>query len=390
MRTPRQLYINPPEYGVRLWSAEEIKLMTSALRRADGFRFNSTRSFAEEAEQKIGLRLGDKECVLTSNGTAALQAALYAVGVRAGGRVLVSALTYHATSNAVLRLGASPIPIDIDLRFGISLGELDGQLNALPQPSAVVVVHWPGHAFDISPVVELCHQHGVPIVEDACQAFFAKSTSAFAGVSGDVGVFSFQQNKLITSGEGGCLITSSKAISTLASQFIDQGVRRSHGQPISSISVISGADNLRITGIQAAILCAQIQKLDGILEMLEQTRDLFIRMCKSRELPVWGGAFREGLGQALGFLFQTRAAADYGYKEAKAKGIILRPIWPRPFFEVYEEGAVCDRECYLARQVVHRVRIMPLPLKLNEKNIVRLVEFLAERADDLFESHGDL
>lgn len=376
--------INPPEYGIRLWGEAEERAVITALRIRDGFRFNGGRSAAAELEARIAHQVDAPECVVTTNGSAALQAALFAVGVRAGDDVLVNALTFHATSNAVLRLGATPVPIDLDLKTNLSIDDL---LHARsPKASAVVAVHWPGRAFDLSRVAAFCREQDLALVEDACQAFHAKSAFGYAGTQGDVGVYSFQQNKLLTSGEGGALVTANPEFARQARIFGDQGVDRSGPFQQLRGRILPGADNLRLTGIHASVLLAQMEKLDHLLNDLRRTKALVSESLNQSGIQEWHQYSPETTGQVLALCFATRDSAETATTTGAARGILLRPLWQTLFHEAYGGHRVQHTTpCPKARDVLARVRLLPLPFGLDESQRSAITGFCETLKGDCVE-----
>ncbi len=147
--------------------------------------------------------------VATSNGTTALHLALLVLGIGPGDEVIVPTLTFIATANAVLYTGATPVFIDSE----ISTWNMDPALiekKITRNTKAIIPVHLYGHPCDMDPIVEVCKKHNIFIIEDAAEAHGALYKGKKVGGIGDIGVFSFYGNKLITTGEGGMVVTNNK------------------------------------------------------------------------------------------------------------------------------------------------------------------------------------
>jgi dTDP-4-amino-4,6-dideoxygalactose transaminase len=200
--------------------------------------------------------------VALSNCTAALRVALLALGVGSGDRVAVTPYSWVATANVIELCGATPVFVDVDPRtfnmdpelLSVALG--DGAL------SAVMPVHTFGNPAGIDHIVDAAAAAGVPVVEDAACALGARIGSRAAGSLGVASCFSFHPRKIITTGEGGMLVTDRADIAAFAQ------MHRNHGQqPIDGVvQFVAPGDNLRITEMQGALGVVQMGRLAGLVE----------------------------------------------------------------------------------------------------------------------------
>jgi dTDP-4-amino-4,6-dideoxygalactose transaminase len=192
-------------------------------------------AFEEEFCQAIGA----SHAAAVSSGTAALHLALKLVGVDVGDEVFCSTLTFSASANPIAYLGAKPVFIDSDR----TSWNMDPQLlqAALEQrakvgklPKAVVLVHLYGQSADIDPIVQACQQYGVPVIEDAAEALGATYKGRSPGISGKIGIFSFNGNKIITTSGGGMLVSEDASITSkarfLATQARDPAPHYQHSE----------------------------------------------------------------------------------------------------------------------------------------------------------------
>lgn len=208
-----------------------------------------------------------------SSGTAALRLALGAVGVGAGDEVIVPSVTFIASIGAIVAQQAIPIFAEVDAHLTLDPAAIEGLITA--RTKAIMPVHLFGVAADMDGIMDVARRHKIAVVEDTAQACGSFYKGQRVGTIGDVGAFSFQLEKNITSGEGGTLVTADEELYKRAVKYSDQG-----GQfPIQSggIRDLVGGDpiigeNLRMTEITGAILGCQLQRLDGILGRMEHAR----------------------------------------------------------------------------------------------------------------------
>ena len=223
---------------------------------------------------------GVEHVIACSSGTAGLHVALLLVGVSPGDLVVVPTLTFAATANAVRYVGADPVFVGCDEWLGIDLAAVEGFLRrgckirdgrvyhrtSGRRVAALVPVHVHGIPCDMAPLMSLAREFDLPVVEDAAEgvgSFWADGPLAgrHCGSVGDVGVLSFNANKLVTCGGGGAILTDDEAFARQARYLIDQAktdaVRYVHG---------GIGFNYRLSALAAAIGLAQLERLDAILE----------------------------------------------------------------------------------------------------------------------------
>ena len=202
---------------------------------------------------------GASHVVCTPNGTTALEAALEALGVGPGDEVITSAWTFIATAGAVLTLGACPIFVDIDPTTNtIDPARIAEAIT--PKSKVIVPVHIGGLPADMDGVMEVAREAGLPVLEDACQAWGAQWRGNGVGTLGDLGCFSFQESKNITAGEGGAVVTNDAGLHAQVWSI------HNTGRTPDSVGMFDHAmvgRNLRMTEWQAAILLAQLERLPG-------------------------------------------------------------------------------------------------------------------------------
>ena len=203
---------------------------------------------------------GAKHCLATANGTSALITSLSALGIGPGDEVIVPPYTFIATINAVLLMRALPVFVDSDLdTFQIDARKIETAITG--RTRLILPVHLGGSAADLDTILDVGRRRGIPVVEDACQAHLAEWRGRKVGTYGRTGCFSFQASKNLNSGEGGAILSDDEALIEACYRFHNNSRgRRNTGDDFSYRN--TGA-NLRMTEFQAAILNAQMTRLDA-------------------------------------------------------------------------------------------------------------------------------
>jgi perosamine synthetase len=203
--------------------------------------------------------VGTKYALSTMNGTAALHLALEALGVGAGDEVIVPDLTFVATANAVAYTGAIPVFADIDpATWCIDPDSVREQVTG--RSKVIIPVHLYGHPVDMDPLKGIAAEFGLSVVEDAAEAHGAEYKGRKVGSVGDLAVFSFYGNKIITTGEGGMVTTNSPELYERARHLRDHAMSANRRYWHTEIGY-----NYRMTNMQAALGLAQLERIDELL-----------------------------------------------------------------------------------------------------------------------------
>lgn len=237
---------------------EEIAAVVEALRRGE-----ISGSFGEEIpafENEFAAYCGCKYGVAVSSGTTALHLAVAAAGVVAGDEVLVSASTNIATALAAYHNGAVPVPVDSEpVTWNLDLDLVEQLIS--PRTRAIIPVHLFGHPVDMFRVCEIAKRHNLVVIEDCAEAHGAKFRGRMAGSFGDMACFSFYANKIITTGEGGMVLTDNEELADRLRLLRNLAFT----QPRFRHDV--AGFNFRMTGYQAAMGRAQVKKIDRIIAL---------------------------------------------------------------------------------------------------------------------------
>lgn len=236
---------------------------------------SSVGPFVDRFERSMAAYVGTQFAVATVNGTAALHLALLVSGVQPGDEVLLPALTFIAPANAIRYVGAWPVFIDvepyhwqIDPQKVVDFLQdecrwIDGELRNSStgrRVKAILPVHILGHPCDLDSIVEIASRFELRVIEDATESLAAKYKGRMVGDLGDISCFSFNGNKVITTGGGGMILTNNQEWAAKA-RFLSTQAK---DDPIEYVHTEIGY-NYRLTNIQAAMGCAQMEQLDGFI-----------------------------------------------------------------------------------------------------------------------------
>lgn len=300
---------------------------------------SSVGEFVNRSERMMAEIAGTSKAVAVVNGTSGLHLALELVGVNSGDEVITQALTFVATANAIAYTGAEPVFLDVDYdTMGLSPDALKAFLETFGEKresgtfnkktgkkiAACVPMHTFGFPVRIEEIVEICRTWNIPVVEDAAESLGSLVKDKHTGSFGDIGVFSFNGNKIVTAGGGGMLVTNNIELGNKA-KHLSTTAKMPHAFEYFHDEV---GYNYRMPNLNAALLCGQLEKLDFFLE-------------NKRELANQYQEFFHGSGiQFRSELPDTRANywlmcieldgkkdRDDFLKLTNEKGVMTRPIW---------------------------------------------------------------
>ncbi|PIB25437.1 glutamine--scyllo-inositol aminotransferase [Maribacter sp. 4U21] len=226
----------------------------------DGMRSGQWK--AKELEAALSKRMGAKYVQLVSSGTAALTVALASAGIGAGDEVIMPTFTFVASFESILALGAIPVLVDIDDTLTLKPAAVEAAITE--RTKVVMPVHMCGSMADLRALKVICEKHGLLLLEDACQAIGGSFDGKPLGSYGDLGCFSFDYVKTITCGEGGALITNNEEFYRNADHYSDHGHDHVGNDRGAETHPFLGY-NFRISELNAAVGCAQVQRLDEFI-----------------------------------------------------------------------------------------------------------------------------
>jgi perosamine synthetase len=351
---------------------------------------SSVGSYVDRFEAMLAARTGARFAVATTSGTAALHVALQLLGVQPGDEVIVSDLTFIASANAVRYLGAWPVFVDAEPRFWqMDPDKLQGFLRRDCQASAdglrnrhtgrrvraIMPVHILGHPCDLDPIRELARQFGLPVIEDAAEGLGALYRGTPVGHLGEIACFSFNGNKILTTGGGGMIVTDDAEWAARARYLTTQA----KDDPVEFVHGAVGY-NYRLTNVQAAIGCAQMELLDEYVAEKRATAQHYTAAFRGvRGLTLPGEA---GHAFSTFWLYTVLvAAAPFGcdsrtlLRELGGQGIQCRPLW-QPMHRSPAHAGSWATDCSVADALNRDGLSLPCSVGLTPEQRQRVVEVL--------------
>ncbi len=352
---------------------------------------SSVGAYVDRFEQQLAQRVGSDHAVATVNGTAALHTALLVAGVQPDDEVLISTLSFIAPANAIRYAGAWPVFIDAEEHFW----QMDPQCvtdflenqcetvngvlrNRVTQRriSAIIPVHILGHPVDLQPIIELARRFDLVLIEDATEGLGGSYADQALGTIGDIGCYSFNGNKMITTGGGGMLVTNradwAEKARYLTTQAKDDPVEYVHGDV---------GFNYRLTNIQAAMGCAQLEQLDTYLQKKQTIAEFYgerlSRIDGVTPMPV------PSRGNSAWWLYTILIDSELfgtGRKELldffAAQQVQVRPLWqPLHCSPVYRDCQVVRGS--IAESLNQQALSLPSSVGLRQNQQERIIELIA-------------
>jgi perosamine synthetase len=225
--------------------------------------------FVDRFERDFAAFCGSRHTLTVANGTAALHVAYLALGIRAGDEIIVPGFGFLAAANIALHMSARPVFCGVDPRTWCMRAEDIAPLLTA-RTRAIIAVHTYGNVCNMDGILELAGAHKIPVIEDVAEAFPSRYRDKVAGTMGTIGTFSFQATKTITTGEGGMVITEDSGLHERMVLYRNHGLLRKrhywHEVP---------GHNFRLTNLQAALGCAQLERLDAIIVERHRVNDRY-------------------------------------------------------------------------------------------------------------------
>ena len=255
-------------------SGEEWKYLKECL---DTNWISSKGKFIEEFEDGFADYIGVKYGCTTTSGTAAIHLALISSGIKPGDEVIVPAFTMMGSVFPIIYCGAKPVLVDSEVEtWNIDVSKIEEKITE--RTKAIMVVHIYGHPCDMDPIMEIANKYDLYVVEDAAEAHGAEYKGKKVGTFGDLSCFSFYANKIITTGEGGMLLTNNKEIYEKAKMLKDMAFTEERRFLHYDVGF-----NYRMTNMQAAIGLAQLEKINTYVEARRRNAKLYNELLKDRE-----------------------------------------------------------------------------------------------------------
>ena len=298
---------------------EEAEAVSRVILSGSYFKTRNVYNETEQAENEMKELFGVKNALTMTSGMAALVSGLTALGIGPGNQVIVPAYTYIATAMAVVAVGAIPVIAECDETLTIDPEDVKRKITSATK--AIIPVHIQGFPCNMDAICAIAKEHDLKIVEDACQADGGKYHGKRLGTIGDAGALSFNQYKLMSTGEGGALLTNDNLLYQRALIYHDSNAVAFFGDQLKDVQekMFCGVE-YRTNEIQSAMLREQLKRMDSMIDSL--------RIIKKRVMDELEGEYRfipsndiEGdLATTVAFAFDTPEKAN---KFAEAKGGVV-------------------------------------------------------------------
>jgi len=339
----------------------------------------------ERFERLVAERAGCRHAVAVSSGTAGLICVLKALGIGPGDEVITTPLSFIASANAIVLVGAKPVFVDIEpVSLNMDPGLVERAIG--PKTKAIMAVETFGNPTHMDLYARLAAKHEIPMIEDSCEALGAVHRGRAAGSFGRAGVFGFYPNKQVTTGEGGMIVTDDERLADACRSLRNQGrgVASAHSSgtgPGTGSATGSWLRherigfNFRMSEVNAALGVAQMTRLDKLLEKRTNVANAYLRRLSGVEQLVLPTVDRET--DMSWFVFVPRLEAGYTAEERDRviRGMRNHEVGAADYFpcihlqEAYREFGFREGSFPIAESVSRRTIALPFHTELSERDI---------------------
>lgn len=345
--------------------------------------------FVKKFEDQFSSTVNRKFGIAVANGSVALDTAVAALGIGKGDEVIMPTFTIISCAAAVVRAGAVPVLVDSDpITWNMDVNQIETKITN--KTSAIMVVHIYGLPVDMDPITEIAEKYRLLIIEDAAEAHGLTYRSRRSEVGGqrteggrrpcgsfgDISTFSFYPNKLITTGEGGMIVTDNEELAERC-----RSLRNLCFQPQKRFVHEELGWNFRFTNLQAAVGLAQLEKLDEHIKRKRRIGKLYTELLSEMpelQLPLPKTEYTENVYWVYGVVLKDRVpfAAEEAMRRLKEKGIGTRPFfWPMHEQPVFKRMGLFENEKYpVAERIARRGFYLPSGLTMTKEQIDRVCE----------------
>ncbi|MGN0416171.1 MAG: UDP-4-amino-4,6-dideoxy-N-acetyl-beta-L-altrosamine transaminase [Agathobacter sp.] len=369
-------------YGKQTIEEDDIQSVVDVLK-SD---YLTTGPKIEEFENKVADYVGAKYAVAVSNGTAALHAACFAAGVGVGDEVITTPLTFAASSNCVLYCGGTPVFADVDSRT-YNIDPVDIERKITLRTKVIIAVHLAGQPCDMEAIHKIAREHHLLVIEDGAHALGSVYKGEKIGGLSDMTTFSFHPVKPITTGEGGMIVTNNKELYQRLVMFRSHGITRDE-------SIMTRNDgpwfyqqldlgyNYRITDIQCALGCSQMNKIEHFLARRKDIAKAYNEAFKSCENIVTPYQLPDTESGWHLYIIQVKNCdRKVVFEKLRNSGIGVNvhyiPVYMHPY---YQKHGYAEVYCPNAEEIYSHMLSLPLYPGLSEEDqqyvIEKVVEFV--------------
>jgi perosamine synthetase len=335
--------------------------------------------FVTRLEEEFARRVGRAYAVAVCNGSAALDLAVAALGIGPGDEVILPAFTIISCAAAVVRAGAKPVVVDCEPdTWNVSAAEIAKHIT--PHTKAIMVVHIYGLPLDMDPVLALAAKHGLSVIEDAAEMHGQTYKGLPCGSFGDISTFSFYPNKLVTTGEGGLVLTDDKRLAERCRSF-----RNLCFEPERRFVHNELGWNYRMSNLQAAVGVAQLERLDEFVARKRKMGAYYTHRLKGTrglQLPLTSTDYAENIYWVYGIVLEDGVpfdAAEAMRRLAKV-GVETRPFfWPMHEQPAFKKMGLFAGDAHpVAERLARRGFYIPSGVALSETQADAVVTAVQE------------
>jgi perosamine synthetase len=349
-----------------LFDGNERKYLNQCI---DEAWISSEGPFVTRFEHEFSAYLGVKHGIAVCNGTAALETAVTAAGIGQGDEVIMPTFTIISCAIGIIRFGAKPVLVDSEPEtWNMDVAQIESRITK--KTRAIMPVHIYGHPVDMEPVMTLAEKHHLKVIEDAAEVHGAEYRGQKAGGIGDVGCFSFYANKIVSSGEGGMVVTDDEEIAARAASY-----RNLCFLPERRFYHTELGYNFRMTNLQAAVALAQLENIDKHIELKRRNAAAYTERLKDitcLKLPVEKDRVKN-VYWMYGIELRDKARMDNQElaRKLKEKGVDTRPFFigmhEQPVF--HKMGLFKNERYPVAEKLARRGLYLPSGLALRREQI---------------------
>lgn len=335
--------------------------------------------FSRKFEEQFAKRVGRRHGIAVCNGSAALEAAVAALGIGPGDEVILPSFTIISCAAAVIRSGATPVLVDSDSNtWNLDPSNLEGLVS--PRTKAIMVVHIYGLPVDMDPVLTVAARHGLHIIEDAAEMHGQTYRDKPCGSFGSISTFSFYPNKNVTTGEGGMIVTDDEALAERC-----RGLRNLCFQPAKRFVHEELGWNMRMSNLNAALGLAQLERIDEFIARkrhIGAQYNMLLADIDGVQLPVPLTDYAENIYWVYGIVLEE--GLPVGVEEIMTRladwGVETRPFfWPMHRQPVFcRMGMFAGITCAVAERLGRRGLYLPSGLTLCDEQIERVAKTFRE------------
>lgn len=333
--------------------------------------------FVKKLEENFAKYCGTKFAAAVSSGTAGLHLALIACGIGEGDEVIVPTLTFVATANAVRYVGAKPVFVDSEpVTWNMDVTQVEALIT--PATKAVIPVHLFGNPVEMEPLAKLSKKYHLYVIEDAAEAHGAEYKGKKVGCFGNLAVFSLFGNKVITSGEGGLVVTNSQKFDSKVRLYRDQGMRKGYREKYHYWHPVIGY-NYDMSNLQAAVACAQLERISQFLEKKRQIAATYTKLLKdvNKITLCIERPWTKNVFWMYSILLNKNAevSRDQMIRLLRVRGIDSRPF----FYPIHTLPPYKSSQKFpVAERLAARGLSLPSSVNLGEKDLIHITNAVKE------------